>query len=272
MRKTIWDLSQNMNHDKIKMYKVMTKNINFEDINKSIKLYRDLFKSINIGETLASLNKIASINLDAFKCADVDIKLYASALKNVDFSLLSNISFDPIKFEGSPFAQTVDYLSSKETKLDDSDYEKINDLSNYALEMTSSKELPVVAKKAILLYGLQKIWKIMGIPQVGILVAIILFCLQTFDVQHKEQKIIIRKTMREIIIIQRECKELILRCMICDEIKVYKKPNTKSTAICSLDCGNIVEVLEKNKKWIYIRAYKTNIEGWVQKKYTKKSQ
>jgi len=56
-----------------------------------------------------------------------------------------------------------------------------------------------------------------------------------------------------------------------NDTRLYKKPNTKSIIIFTLDCGDIIEVIEIHKKWAYVRLYKTDIEGWVLKKYTKGS-
>ena len=60
-----------------------------------------------------------------------------------------------------------------------------------------------------------------------------------------------------------------LRGIINNDTKLYKKPNTRSTIIFTLDCGDIIEVIKTHKKWVHVRLYKTDIEGWVLKKYTK---
>jgi hypothetical protein len=208
---------------------------------------------------------------DMLKVYDSNVaSAYADTIKNIDFSLLSNVNFDSIKRMNSAITRTVNDLSEK-SEFDDSDYENVNNISNYALEMTFSDNLPVSVRKNVLFNIVQNLWKLMGIQQFSFLLAVISIVLSFLQPPNVAEKIIIKETIREIIIIEQEHKELNLRGIINDGTKLYKKPNTKSTTIFTLDCGDIVEVLKINKKWVYIRLYKTDIEGWVLKKYTKGS-
>ena len=229
------------------------------DFNALAKVYSTSILN-GFNNTQKFMEILKNTNFDEFINSCVkSIKLISTTIK---------FNFPTINDLNSTITQTVNSLTTK-TEFDDGDFEKVKDLSDYALEITHSKQLPGIVKKNILLIILQKFWNLMGIPQIGFLFAIVLFCLQSFDIPQKKQKYIIRETIREIIIIEKEYNEYPLRGIIMDGVNVYVKPNTRATTIFSLDCGDIVEVFKKKKKWIYVRLYNTDIEGWIFKKYTK---
>jgi len=229
------------------------------DFNALAKVYSNAIIN-GYYNTQKIIDIVKNTNFDAL------ISSYSKNLKLIDIS--NKINFDTINDLNSVITQTVNNFSEK-TEFDDNDFEKVNNLSDFALEITYSKKLPAVIRKNILLNILQKFWNLMGIPQIGILIAIVFFCLQSFDIPQKKQKYIIRETIREIIIIEKEYHEFTLRGITNNDVIVYIKPNTRSTSVFILDCGDIVEVIKNKKKWIYIRLYNTDIEGWVLKKYTK---
>ena len=261
------------NIDVVKNYNFDTMINNYSNVLKGIDLMKDfnfdIFKGITSDMVVSNFNydSIKGINFDVLKSIIPDAirDFNYKAIENIDFENIQGINFASLKNITYDISKTLNDLSEK-TELDDNDYEKINDLSNYAVKITHSNNFPSYIRKTILLNFLQKLWKFIGKPQVAVLITIILSCYQIFYVP---QKNIIRETIKEIIIIENEHKELNLRGIISNGTKLYKKPNKKSFTVFFLDCGDIVEVLKTNKKWIYIRIFNTDIEGWVFKKYTK---
>jgi len=219
-------------------------------INNRFDMYKNLITSLDYLSSEPSANN------------DVVI------IENSDHSLNTEL----LRTINSAITQTVEIISSN-TDFDDSDKEIANNLGNCALEMALSNKLPFNIKKNILLNIAQNLWKLLGIPQFQSLFAIFTFIIMLIvsllAVPVVHQNILIKQTINQITIINNENKTLNLRGITYNSVKIYLAPKTKSTVVFTLDCGDIVEVLMKNKKWIYIRVYKTGIEGWILKKYTK---
>jgi hypothetical protein len=166
-------------------------------------------------------------------------------------------------------SQTITELSEK-TEFDEKDNDIIEDISNYTYEISTSKKVPARVKKNLLMNIWRNIWRMTDKNRFALLLTVIFFCYQSFiHPIFTSRNTIIKETIREIIIIEKEQKELILRGIIYNGTKIHIKPNTKSSIIFTLDCGDIVEVLKIKKKWVYIKVFRTDIEGWVLKKYTK---
>jgi hypothetical protein len=273
-----FDAIRGINYDVFKNLNSITSSIDaFNSINNIASSFAfDAFKSINFN-AINDLNSIISrVDLNAFKNSSLDAaKTLNTIMPNINFgafdkinSIIPSFYFDIHKNINFDITQTLNDLSEIE-EFDDSYYEKIDNIGKYALNTTSAKYLPSYFRKATLINIYQKLRKVIRTQEFGYLLMILIFCFQTFYKQKKNQKLILRETIREIIIIERVYKELNLRGITNNGAKLYRKPNTKSTSILALECGDIVEVLKINKKWVYIKLYNTDIEGWVLKKYTK---
>jgi hypothetical protein len=225
--------------------------------------------------TMPSMDVIKSImptlnfvNNDAFKSIDYIVNNHiVPSLSNISYDVFDNFNFETIDHINAFINRTIDEISEK-SEYDDNDIEKITELSNFTLGMTITNNCPNSIKKNILRNFLRNIWKLVGIPQFAVILTIVFFIITNILEKYESPKVIINQTIKEIIIIENEYHELNLRG-ITNNTKLYNKPYTKSIIIYNLDCGDIIEVLKQNKKWVYIRLYKTDIEGWVFKKYTK---
>ena len=224
----------------------------------------DFTRKVN---TLAS-GSIMNVTSDLFKNYNFDIaKAFFKIAPGIDFNSIKTFDHYTIDSINTSIKVTINDLAEK-TTLDDSDMEKIENIGKCALEITRTKDLPNSVKKNIVFNILRNLWNFIGKPQFAAILLIILHFMSAQQPNISE-KIIVRETLREIIIIEKEHKELHLRGVISNETRLYLKPNTKSEKVFVLDCGDVVEVLRTKKKWIYVRLYKTDIEGWILKKYTK---
>ena len=230
----------------------------------------DFYNNLNSVIKQASLQMIEFINSDTYKNIYDAVHYATSILNVVTTDVYKNINFDVINAIKSSIEQTVNEISEKD-EYDDNDVEKVAGLSKCALEITLTNNYPKSVKKNILINIYKNMWKLMGVPQFALILTVVLFTIQNIISNNTSQRIIIKETIREIIIIEKESRDLNLRGIINNDTRLYKKPNTKSIIIFTLDCGDIIEVIEIHKKWAYVRLYKTDIEGWVLKKYTKGS-
>jgi len=244
-------------------------NIKIDTFSDSIKkLIPDIFLSSNNIKLDTFSDSIRKLIPDVLQNNNfTTMSSVLSTLNSINLNAISNINFVGINSINTTVEKTVNEISEKE-EYDEIDIEKVKSLGDYALGISLSNNLPVSVKKNILLNFLHNLWKLLGIPQFQFLLGIIAIIITIYSpsIPHK---IIINNTINQIIIIEKENKELDLRGIVNNNVKLYGKPNTKSIPIFSLECGDIIEVLKKNKKWIYVRVYKTDIEGWVLKKYTK---
>ena len=261
--------------DSLKHFSDMFKNFNSEPpisvIPDSLKHFSDMLKNFNSEPPI-------SYNYDVIKSITDNLRnIYHDTLisnnNTIGISTASaNINIDLLKNINFAIVQTVNNITKK-TNHDDTDNEIVNNLSSCALKMAVSKNVPVSIKNNLLFIIAKNLWKLLGIPQFSFLFAIIVYILSLIaspEIPQKNYyKTISKQTINQITIIVNENKELNLRGIIYNKTIIHKKPNNKSTVIFRLYCGDIVEVIKTNKKWLYIRVYKTGIEGWILKKYTK---
>jgi hypothetical protein len=251
-----------------------TVNVGMPAIDSISKLYGDF---LNLTKT--TIPTIALVNSNTYKSIFDAVNVGMPAVDSIsklydDFQIftkvamprISTINLETISSFNYFVNQKIDEILVK-NEYDDDDIERVTELSNFTLGMTFTGNCPNTIKKNLLKNFLRNIWRLMGIPQFAVILAIII-PLVSYAISKYESSNI-SKTMKEIIIIEREYREQNLRGIIYDSTRIYIKPHTKSLTLYTLDRGDIVEALKLNKKWVYVRLYKTDIEGWVLKKYTK---
>ena len=266
----IYDLNKNFNSTISSIINSdLFKNINNKLITSFYNIIdSDLYKNYNTALQQVSLQMLDFINSDTFKNFYATAFYVASKFNTITTDLIMNISFNTINAINSEIEHTVNKISEK-ADFEYNDIKKLTELSTYVLETTVTNNYPKSVKKNILINLRRNIWKLMGIPQFAVILTIVIFLIQNTVLNNVSEKIIIRQTINEIIIIEKENIDVNLRGITNNNTKLYMKPNTKSQTIFTLDCGDIIEVIKIHKKWVYVRLYKTDIKGWVLKKYTK---
>jgi len=162
----------------------------------------------------------------------------------------------------------LDTIENKNS-LNDHDLKEAEVITNHIIELSYSKRTPKRTTKIFFINLIKKLWKFLGLPQIAILVAI---AIAVYTTQCSTPKhIIIQESIQEIVVIEREKPAIILRSIMKNGTRIFKRANTKSEVLFIADIGDIVEVLEAKNEWFKVRVFETYFEGWVQKKYTRQS-